>query len=650
MCGICGWIERTSAGIPALATLRGMNATLAHRGPDRAGAALFDGAAIAMSRLSIIDLASGDQPIPNEDSARWAVFNGEIYNFRDLREELLGRGHRFRTRTDSEVILHAYEAWGEDCVQRLNGMFAFCIVETPPGRPARNAFLARDRVGKKPLYYWHKNGRVVFASEIKAILEHPEVSRELNEAAIPLYLTYGYVPAPLTMFRDIHELPPGHTLNVRDGEVEVRRYWDVDFQQPLTGVSEGDIRAELRERFDQAVQSRLESDVPLGAFLSGGVDSTAVVASMARHSSRPVKTFAIGFEGDDTFNELGYARLAARAYETDHHEFVVKPDTIDLLPKLVWHYDQPFADDAAICTYLVAKLTREHVTVCLTGDGGDELFAGYERFQAARLGELYRRTPPLLRRGVLGALSRLPQSTGYYGFARRARRFAEHAASPLEQRYLAWASVFPSAALERLRPGSAGGNLDRHLVGFFDQTAGLDAVSRLLYVHTKSCLPGNLLAKTDRMTMAASLEARSPLLDHSLMEFAARIPASMKLRGLRTKHIFKRAVADMVPREIRNRKKHGFSVPLGGWFRGELKNYVRHVLLDSLASSGYVEPAELRRLVETHQSGQRDYGQQLWALLTLELWRQVFLERRFRAQPDAPELVIHHQPETVTAG
>jgi asparagine synthase (glutamine-hydrolysing) len=637
MCGICGWVPLHAALRNQRSTLERMNATLAHRGPNDTGVAFFDNAALAMSRLSIIDLNSGHQPMANEAETCWIVYNGEVYNFRDLRQELNARGHCFHTRSDTEVILHAYEEWGSECVHRLRGMFAFALYDRRPQTTKRGGqpppigdrlFLARDRVGKKPLFYYLDADCLIFASEIKALLAHPHVPRRINRRVIPLYLAFGYIPAPYTIFEGIHELPPGHTLTVQDGQITLRQYWEV----PLADVagdqlSEQECIERLRELLEEAVRIRLSSDVPLGAFLSGGLDSTAVVAVMARIMSQPVKTFAIGFEDDPSFNELEHARLAARTYGTDHHEFIVRPDAIELLPKLVWHYDQPFADSSAIATYLVAKLTREHVAVALTGDGSDELFAGYERFAATHLAEVYRCTPQVVQAALTHLLGALPESTRYNGFVRRARRFVENAPLPLAQRYLGWVGIFHDGFIRALM--SEGTDVDpvAHFQTFFDQVQDLDPVGQLLYVNTKTYLPGDLLVKTDRMTMANSLEARSPFLDQELLEFAARIPSHFKLRGLTTKYILKKALEGFVPREIIRRKKHGFGVPVGRWFRTHLKNYVREVLLSPLAlRRGYFKEEGLRRLIDEHQSGKRDHGHRLWALLTLEMWHRVFMD------------------------
>jgi asparagine synthase (glutamine-hydrolysing) len=430
------------------------------------------------------------------------------------------------------------------------------------------------------------------------------------------------------MFEDIYELPPGHMLTVRGGKVDIRKYWDIAC--PSESASQGTEQEyvhRLRELLEDAVRVRLLADVPVGAFLSGGIDSTAIVALMARIMDRPVKTFAIGFEDDPSFNELEYARLAARAYGTEHHEFVVRPDAIDLLPKLVWHYDQPFADSSAIPTYLVSKLTREHVTVALTGDGGDELFAGYDRFAAARVAESYRRTPQWTQAALARLARAFPESTHYNGFVRRVRRFVENAPLPLAERYLGWVGIFHQDFVRELVAGEVRTDPVEHFQSYFDPVRNADPISQLLFVNAKTYLPGDLLVKTDRMTMANSLEARSPFLDQDLLEFAAGIPVDLKLKGITTKYILKRALEGIVPREILRRKKHGFGVPVGRWLRTGLKDYIRDLLLSPGAlSRGYFRKESLERLIAEHLEGWRDHGHRLWALATFEIWHRVFID------------------------
>jgi asparagine synthase (glutamine-hydrolysing) len=653
MCGISGWFQINSkvAIQDSALGIESMTTTIAHRGPDDRGVVVFDDAALGMTRLSIIDLAGGHQPMANNTEDCWIVFNGEIYNFNELREELRVKGHRFRSRSDTEVILCAYEEWGSDCVRRLRGMFALAIYDRRwpktttrrVGSKTSTLLLTRDRIGKKPLYYYRDEERLIFGSEIKVILAHPSVRRAINRSVIPLYLTHGYVPAPFTMFEDIYELPPGHTLTVRDGEVKVSKYWDLPVPESSDRIfTEKQYIVRLQELFEEAVRIRLISDVPLGAFLSGGLDSSAIVAVMSRLMDQPVKTFAIGFAEDTSFNELDYAREVANTYKTDHHEFVVKPDAIDLLPKLVWHHDQPFGDSSAIPTYLVAQMTREHVKVALTGDGSDELFAGYERFAAARLAESFRRVPRFLQDGMAQLLGALPESTAYNGFVRRARRFVESAPLPLAERYLQWVGMFRSEVLRELFTDVVDIDPEAHFRTYFDSRLDNDPIAQLLSVNMKSYLPGDLLVKTDRMTMANSLEARSPFLDQELLQFAVTIPTDLKLKGRTTKYILKRALEGIVPRKIIQRKKHGFGVPVGHWFRTNLREYVRDTILapDAL-QRGYFKEETLRRLVDEHQTGKRDHGHRLWTLLTFEIWHQLFID-----QEVGPWLPIPHKTKS----
>jgi asparagine synthase (glutamine-hydrolysing) len=614
-----------------------MSVAIDYRGPDDWGKAEFEAAGIAMTRLSIIDLKSGHQPITNDREDCWIVFNGEIYNFQELRKELEGKGYRFKTRSDTEVVLRAYEEWGDDCLNRLRGMFALAIYDS---RPAKNGaaeifrgrsrlLLARDRVGKKPLYYYRDENRLIFGSEIKAILADPSVKAQVRRSILPLYLTYGYVPAPYTFFENIFELPPAHRLVVENGEITVDRYWRPPPQEVAdTALSEKQYVERLRELLEEAVRVRLVSDVPLGAFLSGGVDSSAVVAFMTRIMKQPVKTFAIGFTDDPTFNELEHARRVAEHFHSDHREFMVSPDAIDLLPKLVWHHDQPFADSSAIPTFLVAQMTREHVKVALTGDGGDELFAGYESFAAARLAETYRRTPHLLQNAVKQFLDLMPEATTYRSFVRRARRFVDSAALPLAERYLHWVGIFYPALLSDLLTDDSEFDPVTHFQTYFDPANDGNLIGQLLSVNMKTSLPGDLLIKSDRMTMANSLEARCPFLDHKLLEFACTIPSELKLKGMTTKYILKQALEDILPKDIIHRKKHGFGVPVGRWFRTRLNSYVRDTLLsrDALLR-GYFNEAVLRRLIAEHESGKRDHGHRLWALLTFEIWHRMFIDR-----------------------
>ncbi|PYS82036.1 MAG: asparagine synthase (glutamine-hydrolyzing) [Acidobacteria bacterium] len=629
MCGIAGFVNQRSAEKAhgpeeCAAVLDRMCRVIAHRGPDDQGMMVTkDGVALGMRRLSIIDLAGGHQPLSGCGGSATIVFNGEVYNFRELRRELEARGHRFATHSDTEAIVHAFEEYGEACVDHLRGMFVFAIWD----ERERRLFVARDRAGKKPLYYTvTPRGAFVFGSELKSLLEHDEVGREINAEALDAYLTLGYVPEPLSIFRDIHKLPPGHHLTFADGRVTIKSYWDFRYEPVKEARGEEEYIEELRGLLDEAVRIRLVADVPLGAFLSGGVDSSTVVGLMARHTNRPVKTFSIGFH-EDSYNELKYARLAAERFGTEHVEFIVTPDICDIVDELVWHFDEPFADSSAIPTYMVSKLAREHVKVVLSGDGGDELFAGYTRYVTDSRRSGFARLPRFLRQGVMRPLSaRLPHGA-------RGRNYLHNVALDPVERYLDSVSVFTklnrlslyTEDFRRLLP--AGDLVALSFQGHAANVRTGEALDKLLYIDSKTYLPGDILTKVDRMSMAASLEARVPLLDHKLIEFVTRIPAALKMRGLETKHVFKRAVRDLVPAEILDRPKQGFGVPIEQWINHQLRGRIRETLGETRARQrGYVEPRYVQTLLDEHERGRRDHSTQLWALFMLELWHRTFVD------------------------
>jgi asparagine synthase (glutamine-hydrolysing) len=627
MCGIVGMVNLDGrAADPSL--LGRMNEAIHHRGPDEDGHYVKENVGLAMRRLAIIDLSGGRQPIANEDRTAWIVFNGEIYNYRDLKAELEKRGHRFRTDCDTEAIVHAYEEFGADCPKRLRGMFAFAIWD----ERKRELFVARDRVGKKPLLYAKTADSFVFGSEFSALLLHPSVSREVDRGAIHDYLSFMCVPAPLTAYRDIRKLEPGHSLTLTaDGEIKTERYWQPDFSKKLD-VTEEEAGGRALELLREAVRVRLMSEVPLGAFLSGGIDSSTVVALMAEESSTPVKTFSIGFEEQD-FSELHHARRVAERIGAEHHEFVVRPDALEVLPTLVEHYGEPYADSSAIPTYYVSRETRRHVTVALNGDGGDECFAGYERYAAMRLSERYRKLPGVLREGVIRqAVGLLPSSEIKRGRVRSLKRFLRAASLPPVERYLRWVSVFDGEAkddlyTEEFRRENEGRAAGRWLAPWFARANGAGVVDASLLTDTMTYLPNDLLVKVDIASMAVSLEARSPFLDHHVIEFAASLPESLKLRGLTTKYILKKTLTKLLPPENLKRGKMGFGVPVGHWFRGEMQQFLRENLLsERSARRGLFRPDAVRRLVELHTRGERDYTHQLWTLLMLELWFQRFID------------------------
>jgi asparagine synthase (glutamine-hydrolysing) len=598
-----------------------------HRGPDEDGFYFQGPVGLGMRRLSIIDLKSGQQPIHNQDRTAWIVFNGEIYNYRELREKLEKLGHTFYTNSDTEAIVHAYDRYGADCPKHLRGMFAFAIWD----ERSQELFVARDRVGKKPLLYAKVNGEFVFGSEFSALLLHPGISRDIEPEALHHYLSFMCVPAPLTAYRAIRKLEPGHSLRLRKGEIRIERYWQPDFSRKIK-ISEAEAGERALEILREAVQVRLMSEVPLGAFLSGGIDSSAVVALMSEKSSAPVKTFSIGFEEQD-FSELHHARRVAQHVGADHHEFIVRPDALEVLPTLVEHYGEPYADSSAIPTYYVARETRRHVTVALNGDGGDECFAGYERYAAMQLAERYHKLPGVLRGPLIDqALGMLPSSETRRSRVRDAKRFIQAASLPKVDRYVRWMSVFDSDAKHELysdafRHETELSQSSALLEPWFALANGAGVVDAALLADTMTYLPNDLLVKVDIATMAVSLEARSPFLDHKVMEFAASLPEKLKLRRLTTKYLLKRVLRRLLPSENLGRRKMGFGVPVGHWFRGKLEPFLRETILsDKALKRGLFRPEVVRRLVELHVRRERDHSHHLWTLLMLELWFQRFID------------------------
>ena len=627
MCGIAGFIDYWERGqlesFDRGRLLRGMCDVIRHRGPDEDGFLLQRGVALGMRRLSIIDLAGGSQPISGEDGSVTIVFNGEIYNFQELRPELEKRGHTFRTHSDTETIVHAYEEYGTACANHLRGMFALAIWDDK----TRELYIARDRVGKKPLYYTLTPGQtLVFGSEIKSILEHPAVRREINLEALDAYFTLGYVPDPLTIFRDIHKLPPGHYLTFADGRVRTEQYWDFKFE-PAESRKPEDYLEELRELMNEAVRLRLISEVPLGAFLSGGIDSSTIVALMARHMNQPVKTFSIGFH-EDSYNELKYARLTAQKLGTDHHEFFVTPQICDVIDDLIWHFDEPFADPSAIPTFMVSKLARDHVTVALSGDGGDELFAGYTHYVVQESRRAVSSLPKALRAGLIRPLShRLPH--GAWG-----RNYLHNISLDPIDRYLDSLSYFTALTRKALYTsdfqhalGSADG-VARSFRAYAGRVETNEPLDKLLYIDGKTYLTGDILTKVDRMSMATSLEVRVPLLDHKLIDFVTKVPASLKLAGTETKHLLKRVARDLIPAEILDRPKQGFGMPLEEWINRQLRDQIREILSEPRTRQrGYVNSEYVDLILDEHHKGRRDHSQPLWSLLILELWHRRYLDQ-----------------------
>jgi len=634
MCGITGaiWADpRLAIDEP---TLRQMTERLVHRGPDdrgyylspwqtRVGYPPRPGVALGHRRLSIIDPAGGHQPLANENDTVWVIFNGEIYNFPALRQRLEGSGHTFRTQSDTETIVHLYEDEGLNFLKHLQGMFALALWDARRSR----LVIARDRLGKKPLYYRHERGRLLFGSELKALLAVPVVPREIDVGAIDEYLTYQYVPHPNTLFRGLRKLPPAHYAVFGDGDFRVSDYWDPLYDREVEMPDE-EYRQQLRERLTESVKMRLASDVPLGAFLSGGVDSSLVAALMQQaQPGRPVRTFSIGFAAPE-YDESHYARVVADHLGTQHTELRVEPSAVDILPQLVWHFDDPLADSSAIPTWYVAQLAREHVTVALTGDGGDELFAGYDRYRAATLGATVDRLPAMIR-GALGSSlwQRLP-GTRRQSLMRRLKRLTEPLTLPPPRRYLQWIAVFNEAqradlyteAMLRRLPDS---DPAEFLATAWRRAGHRDSITQASLTDLQTYLPCDLLAKVDITSMAHSLECRQPMLDQRVVELAVGMPRRLKYRRGRGKRILQETFGDLLPESVFARRKMGFGVPLEHWFRGPLGVFAREVLLDPATTArGYFRPAAVEAMLDQHQTGKIDHSPRLWALLFLEMWHR----------------------------
>lgn len=628
MCGICGVIAYNDEPAVSVPLLRRMNDTLRHRGPDDAGVYLDDHAGLAMRRLSIIDLEGGHQPLSNEDASVWIVFNGEIYNHRALRGRLEKEGHRFATRSDTEAIVHGYEAWGDEVVHELNGMFGFALWDTWQ----RRLLLVRDRLGIKPMYYYAGPDRFYFASELKALLAHPDVPREIDLEALDLFLTLEYIPAPHTIFRHIRKLPAGHRLVLEQGRPpRLEAYWDIRFE-PLPYRDEECLEA-LEALIRDAVQIRLMADVPLGAFLSGGLDSSTIVAFMAAAMDRPVKTFSIGF-GDPTYNELPYARQVASAFGTEHHEEFLTPDINEMVLRLVRHFDEPFGDFSIFPTYLVSEVARKHVTVALSGDGGDELFGGYDTYVAQAMDRrYYRHLPGWLRSRLLPAvMDRIPPRPAKKGLVNKAKRFVEGAALPEAWGHTRWMMflherdrrhLYHPDVLDALQ-GTGAGSLMETL---FARAVAADELARQQYVDVKTYLAEDILTKVDRMSMAASLEARVPLLDHRIVEMALNLPPHLKLAGGRTKVILRRMMAQRLPEAVLTKPKEGFSIPLKHWLRHELRPLMHDLLgPETVRRRGLFNPDTVERWIREHMTGRANHSHRLWALMVLELWHRQVLE------------------------
>ncbi len=639
MCGIAGRVNFKSGRPVSASLITGMCDLLGHRGPDGSGVRTHGAAGFGHRRLAIIDLTpTGHQPMVSDDERLWITFNGEIYNYRDLRTALASRGHRFRSQSDTEVILHLYQEYGAGCVEHLRGMFAFAIWDAE----RRELLVARDRVGKKPVCYWEDADGLAFASEAKAFLADPSFHPRPDLSGLWDYLSYQYIPAPASGFKGVRKLPPGHLLTVRDGTVTVSRYWTLRYDGARRW-SVPQAREALLAELETATRLRLVSDVPLGAFLSGGVDSTLVVALMVRAGAAPVRTFSIGFDEED-FNELPFARRVAERFGTDHHEFTVRPDIVSILPALVWHYNEPYADSSAIPSYYLAQETRRHVTVALNGDGGDESFAGYDRYQANRLALGVDVLPAPLRRRIARWAAATPHGASR-SLATRVRRFLETGAESPERRYAQWLMHFThDMKLALCRPDfvrATGRDSTDYLVEQYRRSEASDFTGKTLDVDVHTYLPNDLLVKVDIASMAHSLEARSPLLDHKVMELAATFPSSFKLRGFDKKWILKDVARGLLPADVLSRPKRGFGVPIEHWLRGSLRDLLQDVLLSPAAEQReYFDPAFVRRLVDDHLTNRQNRHFLLWNLLMLELWHRTFLDRRPVGTPGEERPVV----------
>ena len=624
MCGIAGVVSATRESNITEALVHHMCQQIVYRGPDDEGLHVADGAGLGMRRLSIIDLAGGHQPVFNEDRSAWIVYNGEIYNFPELRPELESRGHRFYTHTDTEVIIHLYEEMGADCVKKLRGMFALAIYD----KTKRKLVLARDRLGKKPLHYALHKGNLYFASEIKSILAVAPELAEVNSQALLEYLYYGYVPDPITAFTGIHKLRPGHLLEFQDGTIRIRQYWDIPEYSTHAPKSEEECLEELEQRLLEATRIRLISDVPLGAFLSGGTDSSTVVALMARASSGPVKTFSIGFKKDD-FNEAHYARIVANKFSTDHHEMILEPDVVQTVEHLTSSLEEPFGDSSMLPTYYVSQMARQHVTVALSGDGGDEMFAGYDRYRIHAGHGVFEHIPGWARKFYRDQI--FPRLPSYMP----GRGFTYNVSLPWQERYVDRLSFLPTFERDTpllspdfrqiLKRSDDPGNALRR---YFAQAPTKDPVEQLLYVDAKTYLVGDILTKVDRMSMLNSLEVRVPLLDHVFVEWVAGLPPQWKLRGAQQKYILRKLAGRVgVPREVLDRPKQGFALPLVHWMGNELKDMLMILLEPRTLDRGYFAADGVRKVMDDHLLRGRTNTARIWRLLMFELWHRNFLEK-----------------------
>lgn len=628
MCGICAIIYLDKERPVDPEDLGKMCSMLVHRGPDEEGIHFERNAGLGMRRLSIIDLVTGSQPIMNEDGSIWIVCNGEIYNHLELRADLEKKGHVFKTRSDVESILHAYEEYGEDCSKKLNGMFAYAIWDQK-----KNIFIAsRDHVGIKPFYYYFDYRRLICASELKAILQIRDIPKDIDFQALDHYLTFEYTPSPLTIFKKIKKLQPGHSLILKNGSLRIKNYWvikNTSFQSNYVDMEE-QIRALLKD----SVKIQLMSDVPLGAFLSGGIDSSIIVALMAQEMDQPVKTFSIGFQ-DSTYNELEYTRIIAKRYGTEHHEFIIQPDAVDLTEELLGYLDEPLGDFSIFPTYLVSKMAREYFTVALSGDGGDELFAGYDTYIADKAAYYYQQLPERIRLSIFSRLlDSIRPSSKKKGFINRVKRFIEGMDLPQNLHHVRWMAFMSPKIKKHLYSPELKEKLSMHaeyefILRYFKETAACginDGLNKQLYVDLKTYLPDNILVKVDRMSMANSLEARVPYLDYRFVELASSIPGNLKLKGIQTKWILKKAMADLLPNEILTRGKEGFSIPIKNWLQNELRPMMMDILSPGkIKKEGLFNETYIERMKKEHLAGTQNHSHRLWALMVFEIWMDKYI-------------------------
>ena len=636
MCGICGVYNLSGKPVHS-GLISQMTKVLRHRGPDDQGLYTNNSIALGMTRLAIIDLSqAAHQPMSNADGTVWIVYNGEVYNHLQLRKELEAKGYRYQSQSDTETVLHLYEEYGIACLQYLRGMYAFAIWDTKQHK----LFLAIDRLGIKPLYYTQVNGSIIFGSEIKVILQYPEVKREIDFISMDEYLRYSCVPAPRTIFKGIKRLPPAHYVTVNGTQVEVQSYWDLHFE-PNYSRSETEWVKITREMLTECVEMRLMSDVPLGVLLSGGIDSSSVVALMSQTSTEKVKTFTIGFEtaGLDFrgYDERHDARIIAQRFNTDHHEMIVNPQVNDVMPSIIWHFDEPFANVTAIPAYYLSKMTREYVTVALGGVGGDEAFGGYPRYIGARWLKRFFTLPPLLRKRVVTTIERLPEGSSDYLFTNRLKKFFRGMSTTKEKTYANWMSFFNgnlSIYSQGVREQLVANQTIPPLNGQFRIASGLEFLNKLFFVDTKMYLPDNLLTYSDRMSMAHSLELRVPFCDHLIIEFAGTIPPELKAKGFTLKYILKKVMRDILPHEILHKRKQGFSVPLSHWLRHELRPLASKVLSPHrIKQRGYFDPEVVSKLWTAHFSGKANYANYLWALIVFDLWHTLYIDEVIKSKP-----------------